>query len=66
MQPWNVYPRRTWFRHAVARITYSNFAGAWYEIYQEGGRVRRFWTAKGAQRFADQLNAAPSSQGEGR
>lgn len=43
-------------RHVVARITYSNFAGSWYEYAKERGGVLRFWTRAAAQQHADKLN----------
>ena len=56
--PRSWYPyRRTGLRYVVQRCTYSNWAGAWYEFAKENGKVMRFWTAKGAQAFADELNA---------
>jgi len=53
-QPWH----REWGTIKVAQMQFSNFAGAGYKFARNrSGRFKRFLTRKGAQEYADYLNA---------
>lgn len=54
---WVPWYCRDWFRYPVARIAHFTFAGTHYQFARRNGRVVKFWTRKGAQAYADQLNA---------
>lgn len=57
MIEWQPWFERVWFRYPVALLLHSDWAGSAYRFARKNGRVVKFWTRKGAQAFADKLNA---------
>jgi len=63
---WAPWFNREQFRYPVARCIGSDWAGSAYQFARVNGCVVKFWTRKGAQAFADKLNAEqPTSHGAG-
>lgn len=59
-KPWQAHDFRVGLRYPVSRVLYSDAFGTAWSYYRRFGRkgwVVKFWTRKGAQRFADRLNA---------
>jgi len=56
---WFPWYSREWFRYPVAMRVASNWAGSGF-IYarNERGQIAKFWTLKGAQKYANKRNAA--------
>lgn len=66
MSGWFPWFHRVWLRYPVARRVYDTWAGSSYVYARQNGRITKFWTRKGAQAFADKLNAElPTSHGAG-
>lgn len=50
-------PSRNGLLYVVQQCAFADFAGSGYRFFRdERGRVVHFWTRKGAQKFADELN----------
>ena len=66
MSGWQPWFERKWFRYPVALRVHSDWASSGYRFARKNGRVVKFLTRKGAQAFADKLNAEqPNSYGAG-